>query len=1577
MNALANSQHGELKKFLYFGYDGKPPVTFERYTGQERDEERDRIMANPPDILLTNYVMLELILTRPYERKLIEAAQGLRFLVMDELHTYRGRQGADVSLLVRRVRDLLNAQNLQCVGTSATLAGSGTYDQQREEVAEVASQIFGSEVAPQHIIGETLKRSTQPRDLSDPDFNEDLTRCIADPKYKLPIDYKSFISDPLAIWLESAFGIVTDENSDRLIRMKPRSISGDSGAAYELSELTGLSVEQCISKIQAGLLAGCECEKAPEARFPPFAFRLHQFISRGSNVYASIDTEQDRHITVNPQQYVPGDRSQILLPMVFCRECGQEYYCVRMSRDPDSGQRIFKPRELGDMLGDEESEAGFLYYSTHKPWPEDSQSVLERLPDDWLEEYRGALRVRRSRREYLPKPLKVGGDGRESQEGLHCHYLSAPFRFCPWCDVSYGPHQISDFAKLASLDFGGRSTATTIMSLSAIRGLRSIESIPKEARKLLSFTDNRQDASLQAGHFNDFIEIGLLRWGIYQAVCGVGQEGVRHEELTQSVFDALDLPLESYASDPAVRFQGLRDTQRALRDVLGYRIYRDLRRGWRVSAPNLEQCGLLEIRYLSLDEVCSADDIWQNCHAALVTASPETRMKVARTLLDYMHRELVIKVDYLDSRYQERIQQQSSQRLVEPWAIGDNEEMQHAAVLYPRSQKRGDYRGNVFLSPRGGFGQYLRRPSVFTDYGKKLSLDDTDNIIKQLLKGLKVAGLVEEASEPRFEDDVPGYQLPASAMVWTAGDGTQAFHDLIRVPNQSSEGAHPNPFFIDFYSHVASETQGIEAREHTAQVDSDDRQDREDRFREANLPILYCSPTMELGVDIKELNVVNMRNIPPTPANYAQRSGRAGRGGQPALVFSYCSTGSSHDQYFFKRPELMVSGAVSPPRLDLANEDLIRAHVHAIWLTETGMSLGTSLRDILDLTGDSPTLELLDSIRHAIEAEAPKHRSIERARLVLETISDELEGSDWYHEGWLDEVINQVSLSFDNACERWRGLYQSALSQAKAQDAIIRDASRNQADKREAERLRHEAESQLKLLTEADNIAQSDFYSYRYFASEGFLPGYSFPRLPLSAYIPGQRKRKQRDDMISRPRFLAISEFGPRAVIYHEGSRYIINKAILPVGDEDVLTVKAKLCGRCGYLHPIFQGEGPDLCENCGSDSLRIHQPLFRLRNVSTRRRERINCDEEERVRLGYDIITSLRFNEYESGVSCRVASVEKDGEELARLTYGHAANLWRINLGWARRKNKGQYGFVIDMERGYWARNEQMAEEDADDPMSPKTSRVIPYVEDHRNCMLLEPSEDLDMKAMASLQSALKNAIQVRYQLEDNELAVEPLPTRDDRRMILFYEAAEGGAGVLRRLLDDRDAFAGVAKEALDICHFDLQTGQDRHRGKRANEDCEAACYDCLMNYTNQRDHPLLDRQSIRELLLDFTASKVETSPSEKPRSEHLRDLMDTAGSELERQWLRYLEEHRYRLPSQAQVFIQACKTRPDFIYEKEQTAIYIDGPIHDFPDRQQRDLSQNECMEDYGYTVIRFGHKDNWDEIVSRFPNIFGVNA
>ena len=146
MNALANSQVGELDRYFKDVVDPHR-VTYKRYTGQESQDERRRIADNPPDILLTNFMMLELLLTRQDEldQRVVGNCEGLDFLVLDELHTYRGRQGADVAMLVRRLRErLAPGKEVHCIGTSATMTSEGG-EGAREVVADVASKLFRRE----------------------------------------------------------------------------------------------------------------------------------------------------------------------------------------------------------------------------------------------------------------------------------------------------------------------------------------------------------------------------------------------------------------------------------------------------------------------------------------------------------------------------------------------------------------------------------------------------------------------------------------------------------------------------------------------------------------------------------------------------------------------------------------------------------------------------------------------------------------------------------------------------------------------------------------------------------------------------------------------------------------------------------------------------------------------------------------------------------------------------------------------------------------------------------------------------------------------------------------------------------------------------------------------------------------------------------------------------------------------------------------------------------------------------------------------------------------------------------------
>ncbi len=1587
MNALANSQMHELSRFLEWGFpEGRPPVSFARYTGQEKEEERKKIRDNPPDILITNYVMMELLLTRPWDERILTACSSLRFLVLDELHTYRGRQGADVALLVRRARERSGSKHLLCVGTSATLSTSHDPAQQRVDVAGYASRLFGATVEPDCVVGETLRRVT-PADFDLPELIRRLQEPLPVPAG--PVGLAEFLQDPLSSWLESTVGLKTDP-AGQLARVTPRSIGGPEGAARELSELTGLDQKICEERIQEGFLRAYMCENDPETGQPPFAFKLHQFFSKGDTIYASLEPPAERHLTLAGQRFVPGsDRGKTLLPLAFCRECGQEYYTVFLEREGGVFRAV--PRSLNERFGAPEQLPGFLFLDPERQWP--GGDLNERLPEDWLEDGQLKKGIRRQLpREdlspdfrlgtLLPQEVQVSPDGLLCEEGIYARFMGQPFCFCLACDVAYEARQQSDLGKLSTLDTSGRSTATTLLSLSVHRWFHQAgDGLKPSARKLLSFTDNRQDASLQAGHFNDFVQVGWLRAALYRAVTQVGAEGILHDDLTRKVFEALGLPPDQYAQNPLARFEAKQENERALREVLGYRIYRDLMRGWRVTFPNLEQCGLLDINYGSLKEVCETEEVWNQLPlspdkmpgglmappGALLQASPATRRKILKTLLDFMRRELAIHVDYLDREYQERIAQLSSQRLVEPWALDENETMQTSILAFPGPSPGGKLAGlHKYLTARGAFARYLKRELKVPLRGQELQ-----NAILYLFAVLEVGGLVKRVRD----GEVPGYQIPASALRWVAGQGEQAFHDPIRVPRTPKYGLRPNPYFVRYYQEKAWESQGITAREHTAQVPPEMRQEREERFREGRLQVMFCSPTMELGVDIKELNVVGLRNVPPTPANYAQRSGRAGRSGQPALVFAYCTALSPHDQYFFKRPNRMVSGAVSLPRIELGNEELVRAHVRAEWLSATGASLGSSLKEVLVLDDSAPLTIQPDKLSDFQNPHGFR-TAYHRGERMLASIQSDLARADWYHEGWLEEVLKAAVHDLDQASERWRELYRAALKQMDQQHRIIRDHSRTSYDKNLAKRLYNEAHSQMNLLLETRQQENSDFNSYRYYASEGFLPGYNFPRLPLSAFVPG---RNNRDEYLSRPRFLAISEFGPRAVIYHEGARYVTNRVMLPATDqpEEIGSSVAKRCDCCGYMHPVEDGCGPDLCEHCQA---RLGTPmisLFRMRNVTAKRYDRINCDEEERQRMGFELQVAVRFERRKKGLSRTLGELG----DLAQLSFGQAARLWRINLGWKRRKEPGVKGFNLDLERGYWERNERDETPDLGDAMTARIKRVIPFVDDHRNCLLIHPHELMAAPLMLSLQAALKNALQLEFQLEDNELAAEALPSAEAPRTILFFEAAEGGAGVLRRMVDDPTALARVARRALEVCHYDPDSLADRRRADRAREDCEAACYDCLLSYTNQRDHALLDRKLLPQLLERWSRARVTVKTADG--GSRFQELLDQAGSELERRWLRHIHDRQLVLPDEAGSAL--TETRPDFLYRDKRVAIYIDGPVHEFPNRRARDKQQQEKLEDQGWVVVRFGKpmvdraaevsdELDWDQVLEKYVWLFG---
>jgi superfamily II DNA/RNA helicase len=1575
MNALINSQYKAIEDFKtkYENKFGKSfPITFGQYTGQEDEDTRENMRRNPPHILLTNYMMLELIMTRGGKDIEIRnnILESIKFLVFDELHTYRGRQGSDVSILIRRIK--ASAKNkITCIGTSATMVSSetATLIEQKEEVAKIGSLIFGTDIKDDQIIGEYLVRSIG-QNIS---VTSENIRKAVQQEIVLDWSFDVFENHPTTNWLEE--NIALEKKEGVFIRRKPLKISQ---IAIQLAEYSNLDIAICEKHISNLLVWANKLNSTKSKQKNYLPYRIHQFIAQTGSVYATLGSQDSRELFMDAGLYAES-KDTYIFPLVFSRTSGHEFYCANI----DVNKYKISPREFYDIVDDDDddvsSTSGYIFIQ-HKEDEEliwDEERDVQDLPEAWFNPPRkdGTRTLKTERRGRIPRKIYFDKEGNFSftePNEFEGWFVSSPLMFDPTSGNLFDK-QTAEWTKLMKLGGEGRSTATTVLSFETITQLQAFGE-SSEKQKLLSFTDNRQDASLQAGHFNDFVKVGQLRAAITKALEKF--EKLDYTNITDRIFDSLQIPQEQFAKNPALFPGPKKENEDAFKDFIMYRLIHDLRRSWRVVLPNLEQCALLKIEYNHVDASAQENELWKNFDL-LASMQPNERKQFLYQIFDFFRKSYALSFSMLEPTVINQNAKRIREKLRDPWTLEDSDKIEYPTFV--RIEKLARTSLNLYTESGGSqsvFGRYIKNAA--RSYGIDLrGREIYTEFIYSLLNFLSEAGwLTRKYTKADSGEEVFIYQLKVDNIIWQKGDGKAIVTDLVK--NRSYKPLQPkvNEYFKRFYQINFHALKPIEGREHTGQINSLKRKEREKDFREGKIGSLFCSPTMELGIDISDLSIVHMRNVPPSPANYAQRSGRAGRSGQAALVMVYCSNFSAHDRHYFKNPAKMVAGSVSAPRMDLINEELLKSHLYASILTKKSITgLNTSLGDVIN-KDDFENLPVRTEITEALALdESQKEEILETFKKVMDDAYFKKQLSIrkplWFSDEWIKMAIDKFREEFDKSLDRWRLLYKNAILQFRAANAIIENRiyAENHDKIKEAKDSRRQAERQMELLLNDSKEkgssqvnSQSEFYPYRYLASEGFLPGYNFTRLPIRSFL---ENREGSGEFVSRPRFIALNEFGPRNIVYHDGSKYRVDRIILT--ETEAKMEKAKISPYSGYILMKDQyNYNVDPIVNIelshGMDEF-IHPDLVEMAETKAYELQRITCQEEERTRKGYDTRT---YFSVEGGMDSMGEAIVKVADEM--LLHIHsipAARLVHINFKW---KTSPENGYALNLKNGYWQNRQQEQEENASDDIK----RIKLFTTTTANSLYIQPVKSLALKGekngVITLMYALKRAIENYFQVESNEIG-STIMGEGDTPNILIYEAAEGSLGVLSQIVDNPTIYKAVMNEAFSFCF--MKDGQEINEN-----DLVPATYDDLLSYYNQIHHQLIDRNYIRESLRMLKNSSVEvlTSKAFSSYEEHYQSLQAARdpNSSTEDKFLKHLYAKGLKLPDEAQPRIVNMFVQPDFIY-KPNVCIFCDGTPHDETITQKGDKSKRDTLKDAGYQVLCWHYKDSLDEFISKRPDIF----
>lgn len=1404
MNALVNDQIRRLRELL-----NGTNITFGRFTGETKPtykeakklyEEielteapaenanelisREQMRKTPPNILITNYAMLEFMLLRPGDNIIFSEtnANKWKYIVFDEAHSYSGAKGIEVSALTRRVKAMLNRDDIKFILTSATLGDKDS----NSKIISFAEALCGAHFEDESIIRSKTIVAKPLREVSSVSF--DIYRELAelvrnnypDKNFFEKLKQHGIACDESKSIDENLYDLVLHDDFYYGVRkVLYRDIKTVKKAASEL----GVSESDFTDFIAVASNAISNGERLFEAKY-------HMFLRGIEGVFVTLNpsnklfTQKMNVYKENP--FDETDEGYQAYEVSFCSNCNALYITGEIAADGKLVQR--------SKYKDDYTPQVFLLSGEYDE--EDDIEVDENT--------------------YTVCAVCGSIIHADSINGLQCGHDK--FNFNKLIMVKDKNETLHKCACCGSVNtrrsiirpyYLGNEAATAVISTGLYNELPSSvvnetvkevvdpffgetfvdvnkEVIPR-SKQFLAFSDNRQSAAFFASYLDSTYRDTLIKRIIYSVVEEYGDRLAEGVSLNEFVNDLSKVFIKSNIFPELDKNDIKKEAWKAtIKEMSNYKARNSMMRvAGLVFEADITLPNPLKGIDLSLEE--TTDFI----KMLVRTVMKESAVKPGVDFLPSDEKEVAISGSirgYLEIKTNNKFfsgwrpdDGKTNQRLKYVTKVLGSED---TAREFLRSIWRYLINGKYFISHQFSEGTgYLLNPEkiIVKKVNNLFRCKDCCRVTPYNIKALCENGSCSGNIEPY--DYVEEYKDHHYAWI---------YKNLDMVP--------------------------MTVKEHTAQLSNDQAYDYQRQFKEKTINVLSCSTTFEMGVDVGSLETVFMRNMPPSPANYAQRAGRAGRSLQSAAyALTYCPN-SSHDLNYFRNPVTMIEGTIVPPFINIGNDKIVLRHIFAsafsyFWKEYESLYF-EGIGEFIDAKGYEKFKEYLETKPEALKK-------------YLQTIvpKDLLSLFDIENFGWIDRLFCE---DYDQHEEDEYGYFTKAIESYNEDLNELRQAEK-MLDSHE-EKTRRDAVEIGKIASARETI--KDQKTIEFLSKNNLIPKYGFPVDTVELKAAGHMSSTNRLNL-SRDLMTAISEYAPGSEVIADGMR-IKSRYIRKLPGHDWMKYNYSRCKKCSTLNRVLFVSDLDKCKQCG-------EPLVGKKNMYLIPKFGFLTDTEDPQPVGL-----TKPEKTYHGV------VSYIGDEDAVEFHEYKVCGSRIILGNSRFDKLAvlnEAPFYVCETCGYTKLNDNPGSKTIEH--SHKNSAGYRCQTKHLNNYSLGHEFKTDVahikfadfdiadpaKAWTILYSLLEG-LSRSLNINRNEISgciqwySDIEHPRGNFGFVLF-DNTPGGAGYVRQLTDPI-ILVKMLKEGYRIVDSCTCGG----------EEGDAACYSCLCNYYNQKQHDIIKRK-------------------------------------------------------------------------------------------------------------------------------------